>query len=236
MSGGANENPMMRDEEKARLRIFQSDNGHPRNWYGGTNDWVQNWAAHQRATGKRPTWQTFIEAARTTGWPCVHVPCVSDHNAAVPVEFLEWGRFTRGGVYAVEILGRVKIGTALNFPLRFKQLQSHSPDKLIVQAIFTPAGFGTERALHRAFDPYRLNGEWFEFSPPIREFLAWAKLEYPDRSPPFWPDVEALARRATQFVAAFAQGAEHRRSGERTRPNSRVHQFRSGTVEGEGSP
>lgn len=63
-----------------------------------------------------------------------------------------------------------KIGRTEDLKRRFPQIQNMSPTKLAL-LWSTPGGRPLERALHRHFDPIRLHGEWFDFSPndPVTE-------------------------------------------------------------------
>lgn len=56
--------------------------------------------------------------------------------------------------------GAVKIGKALNPRTRVTELQCGNPDLLVIQAVIV-ASRSTEGNLHRAFQDYRLEGEWF---------------------------------------------------------------------------
>ena len=64
----------------------------------------------------------------------------------------------------------IKIGETLrNCPCRrFKEIQTHSPDKL--EIIGTARGY-RDRQLHKLFSKYRKHGEWFDFSEEIRNFI-----------------------------------------------------------------
>jgi hypothetical protein len=66
--------------------------------------------------------------------------------------------------------GSLKIGRSANVKARLKQLNTSSPDK--ISCIFEIREMGMlERGLHEMFEPFRLNGEWFEYSEEIINYF-----------------------------------------------------------------
>lgn len=59
---------------------------------------------------------------------------------------------------------RVKLGVASDVEQRLRQLQTGSPYKLVVLAVW-PGSQRLERKLHSHFQLYRKEGEWFELPP-----------------------------------------------------------------------
>ncbi len=77
-------------------------------------------------------------------------------------------------VYFIEApeLNRVKIGVASNPERRFMNLSVGSPVELRIAGVF----FGSlylEQYLHKKFAQFHVRGEWFEFAPELREYLAF---------------------------------------------------------------
>lgn len=67
--------------------------------------------------------------------------------------------------------GRVKIGTTENSPEeRLAQLQIGNPRKLIIIRV-VDGGYNLELFLHKYFDEFRLEGEWFSYSEPIKKYI-----------------------------------------------------------------
>lgn len=64
---------------------------------------------------------------------------------------------------------RVKIGRARNVYMRFRQVQSHCCDDLLVVGYAYDMGY-LEPAVHTAFAAHRLHGEWF--SPHVTAEIA----------------------------------------------------------------
>jgi hypothetical protein len=139
---------------------------------------------------------------------------------------LEWIAFEEGrhsgGVYFVEIPGRVKIGVTTDFASRFKSLQSGVPDRLSVLLTLRHADYAHERALHDSFAQYRLNGEWFQLVQPIQQFIIWAKRRLNDRAP---PAPKLLGARAAQIVDSFKRDSCEDRNVE-PRGSSAMRYFR----------
>ncbi|MFD3937832.1 GIY-YIG nuclease family protein [Streptomyces sp. NPDC058611] len=74
---------------------------------------------------------------------------------------------TSDGVSYVYVIGssgstHVKIGTSVSPEKRLKELQTGNPGRLEVLWC-TPGGRDLESALHKVFDEYRMEGEWFDF-------------------------------------------------------------------------
>lgn len=72
--------------------------------------------------------------------------------------------FVRDGKY-------VKIGytqDADRFRTRLSSLQVGNPRMLEVLALMSHGGPRTESELHRLFAPWRVGGEWFELSTPVK--------------------------------------------------------------------
>lgn len=64
----------------------------------------------------------------------------------------------------------LKIGRS-NYPIqRLKQLNTASSDK--IELLYVYPGFGSaEKRLHKKFEEYKLNGEWFMYSKEIIDFM-----------------------------------------------------------------
>lgn len=75
--------------------------------------------------------------------------------------------------------GPVKIGFSKNPNKRLESLQISSPERLIIIRVVEGTMWG-ERAAHRAFQKYRLHGEWFRFRP---EMLSWMPPAIHHRKP-----------------------------------------------------
>ena len=67
--------------------------------------------------------------------------------------------------------GPVKIGIACCVDSRVASLQTAHPYPLEVVATIPHGGRPKERELHKRFGNYRLNGEWFEWSAEMEEFI-----------------------------------------------------------------
>lgn len=65
--------------------------------------------------------------------------------------------------------GLVKIGHAANPWARMSELQAGNPRELRIVALLPPGGETEERAMHRRFYEDRVRGEWFRWSPDLRE-------------------------------------------------------------------
>ena len=73
-------------------------------------------------------------------------------------------------IYFIEANKKVKIGYTANPQNRISDIQTSNPDKLNVLLIID-GGCELERQLHKDFADYRLNGEWFEYSDSISDFI-----------------------------------------------------------------
>lgn len=75
-----------------------------------------------------------------------------------------------GFVYFIqgECGGPIKIGYTTDLKKRITSLQTGYPDKLELLLAF-PGNPGLEKTIHKMFDPYRLNGEWFRSAPEVLE-------------------------------------------------------------------
>jgi hypothetical protein len=90
-----------------------------------------------------------------------------------PEESPEQSRSVRAFVYVIGDGwdGPVKIGISARPGNRLRALQTSSPHKLRVLVKF----LGTQKdeaTLHRPFAAYRMEGEWFQRSKPINDFIA----------------------------------------------------------------
>ncbi len=66
--------------------------------------------------------------------------------------------------------GWIKIGTTNDLRRRLAELRNYTPGG--VQLLLTLDGnYHTEAAIHSRFPQYRKNGEWFEPSKPLLEFI-----------------------------------------------------------------
>lgn len=77
-----------------------------------------------------------------------------------------------GYVYFIEAVGldRVKIGFSKDPARRRTELQTGCPCDLFVRAVM-PAQAFMEGSIHRLFDEYRLDGEWFHLVDELRDFI-----------------------------------------------------------------
>lgn len=77
-----------------------------------------------------------------------------------------------GHVYFIQAAsgGPIKIGRAIDIDRRLVQLQTASPEPLIVLAVIENGGHAKERELHKQFAEYRLQGEWFM---PCEELISF---------------------------------------------------------------
>lgn len=62
--------------------------------------------------------------------------------------------------------GPIKIGYTTDLEQRLKTLQTGYPDRLDLLLAF-PGKPKHEKAIHKQFEPYRLNGEWFRPTPEV---------------------------------------------------------------------
>lgn len=75
-----------------------------------------------------------------------------------------------GHVYFILVGDKVKIGYSARPLDRLRALQTSHPDKLHILATL-PGSQKTEGRLHERFDRYKVRGEWFHFTPEIRQFI-----------------------------------------------------------------
>lgn len=68
------------------------------------------------------------------------------------------------------VTGLIKIGRSVDPESRLKALQTASPDKLTLLKVI-PEQVVSESELHERFSHLRRQGEWFESSEEIREFI-----------------------------------------------------------------
>lgn len=80
------------------------------------------------------------------------------------------GETCETSVYFVSTGARIKIGVARNPAKRMVELQTGASHKLVLMGLIR-GGRATERFLHKKFVHLRTSGEWFRFTPEIREFL-----------------------------------------------------------------
>lgn len=89
---------------------------------------------------------------------------------------------------------RVKIGTTIRLSVRLKQLRAKHGKGLKVMAV-TEGSFVEESKLHADFAHLRLEGEWFLFESPIRDFVRdYADAWDGTNEVPFPPPDETLAQ------------------------------------------
>lgn len=70
-----------------------------------------------------------------------------------------------------------KIGVSVDVENRRKSIDSSSPLPIHMEAcLYSESPYQLEKALHRALDQYRRNGEWFELSPCLADaFMGMAR-------------------------------------------------------------
>jgi len=83
------------------------------------------------------------------------------------------GTGTGGDVYFIRSKtgGPVKIGVSRDVNKRLGALQTAHPYRLVVVATIHNGGVSAERSLHEQFAEFRLNGEWFEWSPGLGRLI-----------------------------------------------------------------
>lgn len=77
--------------------------------------------------------------------------------------------------------GRMKIGitgTSL-LPSRLRTLECHSPIPLMCHGYVVSPTRRIEAEVHRRFRAFRLHGEWFTFSPEIKEYIRQNAVQPP---------------------------------------------------------
>lgn len=72
----------------------------------------------------------------------------------------------------------VKIGIAKEPGARLASLQTGCPHKLIILALFNIPDAKVEKRLHAYLSPYRLHGEWFEFTWEVGAAIKELYLSY----------------------------------------------------------
>lgn len=104
-------------------------------------------------------------------------------------------------VYFLHAMGTdlVKVGWTRSLPHRIRSLSTGCPHKLRLLAII-PGSIEQELELHRSLAPYRKNGEWFELTHPVREWLrcflrathwaVWKEMREHVTECGLWPDPE----------------------------------------------
>ena len=102
----------------------------------------------------------------------------------------------------------VKIGFASDLGSRLRHLQTGSPVELHVLAAKAGRVEG-EYAYHQQFSPYRVRGEWFQRSHPVRAEMA--RLQ--ELGPPGPSEVE-LAQRAANIKAYWREQMRERRQAQ----------------------
>lgn len=86
----------------------------------------------------------------------------------------------------------VKIGRAKNPETRLKALQTASPDELELLLMLPHSPPFEEHQLHKRFDKYRTQGEWFEYCGELKRFVG-QKIKNPAATV---ADDAALCRRS----------------------------------------
>lgn len=100
-------------------------------------------------------------------------------------------------IYFIRVGRVVKIGYTEGDPqFRLAALQTGNHRKLRL-LLSIPGEVADERRLHRKFERYRITGEWFTYSRPIRSLvrtLSGIELAEPDLDEPIWePGDEVVA-------------------------------------------
>jgi len=83
----------------------------------------------------------------------------------------------KGFIYFIqgECGGPIKIGYTTDLEQRLKSLQTGYPDRLELLLAF-PANPNYEKAIHKQFEEYRLNGEWFKPTPEVLKKIRYFGL------------------------------------------------------------
>ena len=81
-------------------------------------------------------------------------------------------KVVHGQIYFVGFRDYVKIGFTRG-PLKYRlaDLQTAAPERLAVLAVIDDGSTASERALHKRFSAYRLEGEWFRFDGELKTFV-----------------------------------------------------------------
>jgi len=108
-------------------------------------------------------------------------------HAAPPVQF-DYSRlsgFPDSGVYVIEAVGldRYKIGYTNDIKTRMSALQTGCPVPIDVVCVL-PCGADTEKWLHRRFEDYRVQGEWFDLPDSAIQYLLYVSQmeELPEKT------------------------------------------------------
>jgi hypothetical protein len=83
------------------------------------------------------------------------------------------------GVYFIGFRDYIKVGVSRTIGIRIREIESILPEKITLLGVVAGGTVKEERALHRAFDQYRLNGEWFRSDPFILDYIAKHKSPAP---------------------------------------------------------
>jgi hypothetical protein len=75
------------------------------------------------------------------------------------------------GVYFLKHRDFVKIGLSNNIARRIEFYRRSIPDKIVPLEVLATTDNYTERELHLRFREFRISGDWFHFSDPIRRFI-----------------------------------------------------------------
>lgn len=76
---------------------------------------------------------------------------------------------------------RVKIGRSIEVDRRLSEIRVGLPGKARILYL-TPGGADLEGSLHRRFASDRVNGEWFQYSQAIRDWISADKLTRQERA------------------------------------------------------
>lgn len=90
-------------------------------------------------------------------------------------EYLSKVVIPESSVYAIGNIdeGYVKIGYTTDVDSRIKQIQTGCPFKIEVIEIWHGLTRKDEKTLHKAYDRYRTNGEWFEIKGALKRELLY---------------------------------------------------------------
>lgn len=93
-------------------------------------------------------------------------------NMAADLYILARERQGTPSIYFIhaEMVGLVKIGTAVNLRARYSEIRTASPIPLNLIAI-APGGRDQEQYAHKMFEELRSHGEWFHLSPELLRFI-----------------------------------------------------------------
>lgn len=82
-------------------------------------------------------------------------------------------------IYIIRCGDAVKIGFSDNPFNRIKELQVGNPERLKIIAMF-PGSMRLERNIHARLKQYRINGEWFRWTPEVISILESVKISLAD--------------------------------------------------------